>query len=624
MFDLKKELQNLPDAPGVYLMHDKDGEIIYVGKAKVLKNRVRQYFQSQKSHTQKVRAMVSHIAWFEYIITDSELEALVLECNLIKKHKPHYNILLKDDKHFPYIKITMNEEYPRLLVTRIMHNDGARYFGPYTGMSTVRNTIEVIKRIFLIPSCHRRFTEDIGKDRPCLNYQIKKCFAPCRGDASQPDFKRIFVDICRFLDGNQSELIAELTAEMQAASDILDFEKAAKLRDKVMGITAIQQRQKIVSDTHANQDIIAFACYDDKAFVEIFFVRGGRVTGRQNMRMDGVGELSDGEIMSGFLTQYYTNATFIPTELIIQHDIHDGDVVGDWLSGKLGRKVTITVPKRGDKVAIIKMVHKNAQQAIGEYKLYQLKKQADANVLGKLADYLGLNAPPRRIEAYDISNIAGTNNVGAMVVFTDALPDGGEYRKFRIKLVEGQDDYSSMCEMIYRRFKHAQKEMQEINAGTLEPNRAKFIMLPDLILLDGGKGHVAAVRQVLEKVGVDIPMFGMVKDNKHKFRGLIGSRTASEGETEIRLPGNSAAYSLVGNISEQVHKEAIAYHIKLRGKKGIASELANIDGIGDTRRKVLIKHFKSLDAIAAASAQELMSAGLDKRSAHNVWEHFNS
>lgn len=616
-FDLKKQLKNLPDAPGVYLMHDKDDTVIYVGKAKVLKNRVRQYFQSSKNHTGKVRAMVSHIAWFEYIITDSELEALVLECNLIKKYKPHYNILLKDDKHFPYLKVTMQEAYPRLIVTRRMENDGARYFGPYTGMTVVKNTLDVIKRIFLIPTCGRKFPDDIGKGRPCLNYQIKKCFAPCRGDIDPEEYRKVFSDICSFLEGKQDDLIEGLTENMNQAAQNLEFEKAASLRDKIASIQAVSQKQKIVSSSMADQDIVAFVCYDDKAFVEIFFVRYGRVIGRQNFRMDAIGELSDSEIMGEFLKQFYSSAVNFPTQLIISHEIEDSEVFAQFLSSRRGRKVEITVPKRGDKVSLIRMVERNARQAVEDYKLNRLKKQLNDGALEKLAGYLGLDAPLHRIESYDISNISGTSNVGAMVVFEDGVSAPNKYRKFRIKTVEGQDDYSSMAEVIYRRFSHAMREREQIEQGQLELEKAKFLPMPDLILLDGGKGHVSAVGKTMAELGVSVPLFGMVKDDHHRFRAL------TDGVREINLPKNSAAYSLVGNISEQVHKTAIEYHVKLRGKKGISSELANIDGIGTTRRKLLLKKFKSLEAIASAGVDELVDAGLDRRSAANVFDYFH-
>ncbi len=617
MFDLAQQLKNLPEAPGVYLMHDAQDRIIYVGKAKVIKNRVRQYFQSAKNHGAKVRAMVSHIAWFEYIITDSELEALVLECTLIKKHKPHYNILLKDDKHFPYIKVSMQDDYPRLTVTRKMTDDGARYFGPYTGMEIVRHMLDIVGRIFLIPTCARRFPADIGKGRPCLNYQINKCFAPCRGNTSREEYREVFAGICSFLEGRHDALIANLTAQMETASKDLAFERAASLRDKIISIRAVTQRQKVVSDSGADQDIVAFACYDGKAFVEIFFVRSGRVTGRQNFCIDDAEGLEDAEIMDGFLKQYYASAVFVPRELVLSCETEDKAVLNQYLSERLGRKVTITVPKRGEKKNIIKMVEKNAWQAVEDYKLKKLKKEADTGALQKLAACLQFGSVPNRIEAYDISNISGTSNVGAMVVFEGGVPAKSEYRKFRINSVAGQDDYASMSEMLCRRFTHAQREQQEIREGKLAPGKAKFTKLPDLVLLDGGKGHVSAARRTLDALGISLPLFGMVKDEKHKFRALV------DEESQFTLPKNSAAYTLVGNISEQVHKTAVAYHINLRGRKGISSELANIDGIGDVRRKLLMRRFKSVGAIAAASIQQLVAAGLDKRSAANVYAYFH-
>lgn len=617
MFDFKKQLKNLPDQPGVYLMHDKNDKIIYIGKAKVLKNRVRQYFMASKNHSAKVRAMVSHIAWFEYIVTDSNLEALVLECNLIKKHKPHYNILLKDDKHYPYIKVTMNEPYPKLTVTRVMKNDGARYFGPYTGMTVVRGTLDMIKRIFLIPTCKREFPRDIGKGRPCLNHQINKCFAPCTGAVSQEEYRAIFTQICSFLEGRQDELTGLLEQRMNAAAEALEFEKAADYRDKLAALRAVTQKQKIVSDRMANQDIAAFACYDDKAFIDIFFVRSGRVTGRQSHTIDGVGEMSDAEIMTEFLKRFYVDAAYIPDELIVQCDIEERELFIEWMSGRLGHKLIFTVPQRGDKSSLIKMALKNVELSIGNYKLDQLKKESQENTLAKLAEYLELPQVPNRIESYDISNIAGTSNVGVMVVFQNGVHDASLHRKFQIRSFEGQDDYMAMAEVLTRRLGRAASETDKIAAGTLERSKAKFLPLPDLILLDGGKGHVHAIAKVLEQAGAAIPLWGMVKDDKHRFRAL------TDGEREVTLPKNSDAFRLVGTISEQVHETAITYHTKLRGKKGLSSELSNIDGIGETRRKKLMKYFKSIDSIARASIDDLLAAGLDKRSAQNVYAYFN-
>ena len=617
MFDLKQQLKNLPDQPGVYLMHDKDDKIIYIGKAKVLKNRVRQYFMALKNHSPKVKAMVSHIAWFEYIVTDSELEALVLECNLIKKHKPHYNILLKDDKHYPYIKVSMNEPYPKLSVTRVMKNDGARYFGPYTGMGVVRGTLDVIKRVFLIPTCKREFPRDIGKGRPCLNYQINKCFAPCTGQISQEDYRAVYTQICSFLEGRQDELTDMLEEKMNAAAQALEFEKAADYRDKLSALRAVTQKQKIVSDRMANQDIAAFLCYDNKAFFDIFFVRSGRVIGRQSHIIDDVGELTDSEIMAEFLKRFYSNAAYIPNELIVQCDTEERELFIDWMSQRLGRKLTFTVPQRGDKSSLIKMALKNVELSIGDYKLNQLKKESQAKTLGKLAEYLGLAEAPKRIESYDISNIAGTSNVGVMVVFKNGIHDASLHRKFQIRSFEGQDDYLAMSEVITRRLGRAAAETDKIEKGILEKSKAKFLPLPDLILLDGGKGHVHAIAKVLEQTGFSIPLWGMVKDDKHRFRAL------TDGEREVMLPKNSDAFRLVGAISEQVHDTAISYHTKLRGKKGLSSELSNIEGVGETRRKKLMKYFRSIGSIAQADMDALLAAGIDKKTAQNVYDYFH-
>ncbi|MBE7026780.1 MAG: excinuclease ABC subunit UvrC [Ruminococcaceae bacterium] len=617
MFDLKKQLKNLPEQPGVYLMHDKDDNIIYIGKAKILKNRVRQYFNSSKSHSPKVRAMVNHIAWFEYIVTDSELEALVLECNLIKKYKPHYNILLKDDKHYPYIKVTMNEEYPKLAITRAMKNDGARYFGPYSGMGPVRQVLDVIKKIFLIPTCKRVFPRDIGKARPCLNCQINKCFAPCTGKVSQTEYREVFNNICSFLEGKTDELVGVLEKNMNDAANVLDFEKAALARDKIAAIKAITQKQKIVSDKMANQDVIAFKCYDGKAFIEVFFIRNGRVLGRKSCVIDDIDELSDTEIMSEFLKQFYTDATYIPNEIICQCETQEADLFVGWLSKRLGKKLVFSVPVRGEKAALVKMVQKNADLSIENYKLNMLKKETNKNTLEKLAEYIHLETAPKRIESYDISNISGTSNVGVMIAFKNGAYDSSLTRKFQIKSFEGSDDYMAMSEVVYRRIIRAKDEENKIQQGVLEKSKAKFLPLPDLILLDGGKGHVNTIKHVLEKEDVSIPLFGMVKDDKHHFRAL------TDGDIEITLPKNSPVYNLVCAISEKVHETAISYHAKMRGKKGLSSELSNINGIGEVKRKKLMRVFKSIDNIANAGLDELISAGIDKRSAQNVYDYFN-
>ncbi len=598
-------------------MHDKDDNIIYIGKAKVLKNRVRQYFMAQKSHGAKVRAMVSHIAWFEYIVTDSELEALVLECNLIKKHKPHYNILLKDDKHYPYIKVTISEPYPRLTVTRSIKPDGARYFGPYSGMSVVRDTLDVIKKIFLIPTCKRVFPRDIGKGRPCLNYQINKCFAPCRGEVSQGDYKKVFLDICSFLEGKTDALCDMLERNMNIASQKLEFERAAELRDKLNSLKSAAQKQKIVSGKMENQDIVAFKCYDSKAFFEIFFVRCGRISGRKSFVTNDIDELCDTQIMSEFLKQFYSDAPYIPGEIISSCDIDDKELFVAWLTSRLNKKLIFTVPKRGDKAALIRMVEKNVDLSIDDYKLNMLKKEVNKNALIKLKEYIGLSKTPKRIESYDISNISGTSNVGVMITYKNGVYDASCVRKFRIKSFEGSDDYMAMAEVIKRRIIRAKDEENKISQGTLKKGDAKFLPLPDLILLDGGKGHVNTILRVLADLDADISLYGMVKDDRHSFRAL------TDGKHEIDIPKNSPAYNLVCSISEKVHEVAIGYHRKLRGKKGLSSELSNIDGVGDVKRKKLMRYFKSIDNIANASIEELISSGIDKKTAKSVYDYFN-
>lgn len=617
MFDLEKQLKNLPEQPGVYLMHDKDDVIIYIGKAKILKNRVRQYFTDSKNHGAKVRAMISHIAWFEYIVTDSELEALVLECNLIKKHRPHYNILLKDDKHYPYIKINMNEPYPKLTVTRSMKNDGARYFGPYSGMGPVRSTLDVIKSVFLIPTCKKKFPKDIGRTRPCLNRQIGRCFAPCTGEVSGEDYREVFENICSFLDGKADDLISLLENQMNNASEALEFEKAAQLRDKINGVRSVIQKQKIVSDKMTNQDVCAFRCYDGRAFVEMFFVRSGRVTGRQSYTINDISDMSDVQIMSEFTKRFYTEAAYIPKEIILMCDIEQRELFESYLTERLKSKVSVRVPVRGEKAALIKMVLKNCDLSIENYKLTTLKKQANINALTSLAGYIGLEKTPLRIESCDISNISGTSNVGVVVTFKNGVYEPSLLRKFQIKSFEGANDYMAMSEVFTRRIKRAYDEENKINEGKMEKSKAKFLPLPDLILLDGGKGHVHAIEKVFDELNVKIPLFGMVKDDRHSFRAL------TDGKKEIILPKNSPAFNMVFSISEQVHDSAIKYHIKMRGKKGLSSEISNIDGVGDVKRRKLIKYFKSIDNIARADTQDLIKAGIDKKTAKNIYEYFN-
>ncbi len=615
MFDLEEELKNLPDNPGVYLMHNADGEIIYVGKAKVLKNRVRQYFHSSANHTPKVRAMVSNIAYFEYIITDSESEALALECNLIKKHRPKYNILLKDDKHYPYLKVTMNEEYPRLFKVRKLQKDGAKYYGPYVCGSALKNTLEIIRKIFKPPTCHRVFPRDIKKGRPCLNYHIHACFAPCTGRVTKEEYRRVFSDICRFLEGNHTELLNELEKNMRAASQRLEFERAADIRDKISSIRNITEKDKIINANHqTDRDVIAIAREDNITFAEVFFVRGGKVIGRESYSIENGAKSSDEDILTDFVKQFYRECEYVPHEILTQCEINDREAIEKWLSEK--RSVHIKVPKRGEKADMVEMVAKNARLALDNYKLTALKAREKNKALDELAKVIGAADVPKRIEAYDISNISGSDNVGGMAVFENGRAAKRKYRVFKIKSFEGADDYAAMTEVIYRRFRHGAEEEKQIAEGRLLRQNAKFLPYPDLILLDGGRGHLNTVTELMEMMDISIPVFGMVKNDRHRTRGLISDKG------EIEMSPTSPAFKLITNIQDEVHNTAITYHRKLHGK--IDSELDKIEGIGEKRRKSLLTKYGSVDKIKEADINELADTeGMNYKAASSVYEYFH-
>ena len=616
MFDLEQELKNLPSNPGVYIMHNKDDKVIYVGKAKVLKNRVRQYFQKNSNHTPKVIAMVSNIAYFEYIVTDSEREALVLECNLIKKYRPKYNILLKDDKQYPYLKVTLNEEYPKILTTRRLLNDGAKYYGPYMGKGTIRKNLEIVQKLFKPPMCKRKFPDDIKKGRPCLNYHINKCFAPCTGNVSKEEYRDIFEQICGFLDGNHKELTAKLTAEMKKASAELKFEKAALLRDKINSIAELDEKQKIINtEKQTDKDVIAFAKNENTAFCEVFFVRGGKIIGRENYKLDNISQSTDNEIITDFVKQFYQSSLFIPEEILTQYEIEDTDVIADWLREKRGKKVVISSPKIGDKLKLVKMVKLNADVALSNYTIMQMKEKEKNTLLEDMQMQLGLENIPYRIEAYDISNIQGADNVGAMAVFENGKPAKRKYRIFKIKSFEGADDYGAMKEVIYRRFRHAREEEEQIASGEMNNGDARFLPLPDLILLDGGKGHLSVISELMELMDNDTPVFGMVKNDRHRTRGLVGK------DGEIELSPTGAVFKLITHIQDEVHDAAIGYHRKLRGK--IDSELEKIPGIGEKRRNILLTKFGSIDKIKEADIETLEKA-VDKKTAKNIFDYFRS
>ena len=616
-FDLESELKNLPDQPGVYIMHDSEGTIIYVGKAKILKNRVRQYFRKSSNHTPKVLAMVSNVAYFEYIVTDTETEALALECNLIKKHRPKYNILLKDDKHYPYLKVTINEPYPRIMKVRKVLRDGAKYYGPYMGAGTLKNTMEIVQKLFKPPTCRRRFPQDIKKGRPCLNYHINTCFAPCTGRVSKDEYRQVFFDICRFLDGGHKDMIKNLEEEMRTASKNLEFERAAALRDQIHAVREIEERQKAINTDKLNdKDVIALAAEENLAFCETLFIRAGKITGHESYKIDNAANSSPEEIVSDFVKQFYINGIDIPDEILTQYEVSDAELVAELLREKKGKKVTIAVPKRGEKSELVKMADKNAQTSLGNYRIKLLQEKEKNFVLEDMKNILGLEKLPKRIEAYDISNIQGQDNVGGMAVFENGKSAKRKYRVFKIKSFEGADDYAAMREVIYRRFRRALDEEEQLAAGKITAKDARFLPLPDVILLDGGKGHLSAVTELMEEMDSEIPVFGMVKDDKHRTRALI----SEHGEAAI--PRTSALFKLITHIQDEVHDTAITYHRKLHGK--ISSELDKIPGIGEKRRNTLLTMFGSIDKIKEANISELKRAdGMDWKSAESVYNYFH-
>ena len=615
MFNLAEELKNLPDQPGVYIMHDSKDTVIYVGKAKILKNRVRQYFRGSEKHTPKVRAMVSKISYFEYIVTGTEMEALVLECNLIKKYRPKYNILLKDDKTYPYIKVNMQKDYPTVQSTRTLRNDGAKYFGPYIGMGTVKNNLDVIQKIFKPPLCTRKFPEDIGKGRPCLNFHIKNCIAPCTGGISKEEYRSVFEDICDFLAGGHDKLIKDMTEKMMVLSNEMEFEKAAILRDRIKSIKTLDEKQRIVnSDKQNDQDVIDVEIFDNKAFVEIFFVRVGKIIGRESFRLDDAEDKS--LALLEYIKQFYSRALVIPQEILIGTEIEDRELISQWLTGQKGKKVSVLVPQRGKKADLMKLARKNVEQSIVNYKALKQREEERFNKGEELAKILGLVKPVNRIEAYDISNISGTNNVAGMVVFKNGRPLKSAYRKFKIKSFEGPDDYSAMREVIYRRFLNALEEEEMLSNGQIKEADLKFLPLPDVIFVDGGKGHINAVKSMLEEIEFSVPVFGMVKNDKHKTRGLL------DGDSEVEIKMTSSLFNFITTIQDEVHRYAISYHRKLRTEALIRSELDNIVGVGEKKRKILLEKFGSIDAISSASKEELKDSGIDEKTAENILEYF--
>jgi len=620
MFDIQEELRKMPDKPGVYLMKDKKGKIIYVGKAVVLKNRVRQYFQSLSGQSSKVRAMVPLIEEFEYIVTDSELEALILECNLIKKYRPKFNVLLKDDKTYPYIKVTMNEEYPRVIMTRRVQKDGGRYFGPYTNVAAVKETIKILKKLFPMKTCKKVLPRDIGKERPCLNYYIYQCLGPCQGNVDKEEYRTVMKDICSFLSGRQDRIIKRLEEQMKTASENMEFEKAARIRDKINSIKHISEKQKVLSTSDVDQDAVAFAKDETDACIQVFFIRGGKLIGREHFIFEGMSDVEDGELIASFMKQFYSTAEFVPHEILIQSEIDEIDLLQEWLSEKRGGKVYIKVPKKGDKHYLIEMVAQNAQVALEQFKRrIKVEEETTGESLKELSEILGLDEVPRRIEAYDISNTGSSEMVASMVVFEDGMPNNREYRKFRIKSQDGQNDYGSMQEVIYRRFRRAEMEKSLQAANNIYDVEKGFSKLPDVIFVDGGLGHLNAANEVLKELGIhDIPVFGMVKDNKHRTRGLVTPKG------EIELSENISVLRLVTYIQNEAHRFAVEYNKKLRKDRYKSSELDNIEGVGEKRRKALLKHFGSISRIKTAEVEELaVVEGISKSTAQKIYDYFH-
>ncbi|HBG1829451.1 excinuclease ABC subunit UvrC [Clostridioides difficile] len=600
MFDIQEHLKKLPSEPGVYLMKDKYDHIIYVGKAISLKNRVRQYFQSSKNHTSKVKSMVKNIYKFEYIITDSELEALILECNLIKRYRPKYNVVLRDDKTYPYIKVTTNEDYPRILKVRRVLKDKAKYFGPYTNITAVNDTLELISSTYPIRSCKIDIDKAIkNKTRPCLNLHINKCLGPCTGNVSKEEYGKMIEEIIMCLSGKEEKLMELLKEKMNESSMNFRFEEAAVYRDKIKSLEEMIQKQKIdatVSDL--NQDVVAMARAHNEACVQVFFIRNGKIVGREHFILEGVMDSPRASILSSFVKQFYNEQEYIPKELIIEDEIEDSSILEEWLSSKKGQKVTIRVPQKGEKKSLVEMVRKNAVEYLEKFSdMNKRKYEKSIEALEELKQILNLEKLPIRIEAYDISNIQGVDSIGSMVVYTNAKKDKKEYRRYKIKTVIGPNDYDSMAEIVDRRLKHGN--------------------LPDLILLDGGKGQVSAVKKVLELNDVDIPLWGMYKDDKHRTKGLICK------EKEIELDKTTNLYRFIASIQEEVHNYAITYHRSLRNKALTKSILDDIQGIGEKRKKSLLNHFKDVDAIKKATMEELLEVdGMNKSIADNVYNFF--
>lgn len=611
-FNIQEELKKLPGKPGVYLMHDEKDAIIYVGKAISLKNRVRQYFQSSRNKGAKIEQMVTHISRFEYIVTDSELEALVLECNLIKEHRPKYNTMLMDDKTYPFIKVTVNEPFPRVMMARRMKKDKAKYFGPYTSAGAVKDTIELIRKLYHIRSCNRSLPKDIGKERPCLNYHIHQCYAPCQGYISREEYRKSIDEVVRFLNGNYDPILKELEEKMLDASENLEFEKAIEYRELLASVQKIAQKQKITDTAGDDRDIIAMASEGEDAVVQVFFIRGGRLIGRDHFYLKIAENDTKSEILSSFIKQFYAGTPYIPAELMLPEEIEDQEIIEEWLTTRREHKVRLRIPKKGTKEKLVELAQKNAQMVLKNDK--ERLKREEGRTIGavkELEKILGLTGIIR-MEAYDISNTNGFDSVGSMVVYEHGKPKRNDYRKFKIKSVQGPDDYASMNEVLTRRFEHGLRERQD------ESETGGFQAFPDLIMMDGGRGQVNIALEVLEKLNLHVPVCGMVKDDNHRTRGLYFNNV------ELPIDRNSECFRLITRIQDEAHRFAITFHRQLRSKGQVHSILDDIPGVGPARRKDLMRSFENIEAIRNATVDDLKELpSMNEKSAQEVYKFFH-
>ncbi len=619
MFDIEEELKKLPHKPGVYLMHDADDAIIYVGKAIDLFNRVHSYFRAGTKKSPKIEKMVTLIERFEYIITDSELEALVLENNLIKEHSPKYNTMLKDDKTYPYIKVTVGEAYPRVLFSRTMKKDKSRYFGPYTSAGAVKDTIELLNKLFQLRTCNRSLPKEIGNDRPCLNYHIKQCLAPCQGSVSSEEYRTRVAQALEFLNGNYGILLKDLESKMKEASAAMEFEEAIRYRDLYNSVKQVAQKQKITDSDGEDKDIIALAKDEEDAVVQVFFIRSGKLIGREHFYMTHVQDTEEEQILLDFVKQFYAGTPYIPKELMLQTAIEEQEILEKWLTGRKGSRVYIRVPRKGTKEKLVELAGNNARLVLSQDR--EKLKREEGRTIGavkEIASLLGVENASR-MEAFDISNINGFENVGSMVVFEKGKPKRSDYRKFKIRTVSGPDDYACMKEVLTRRFVHGMEEARELQKQDMDREFGSFTRFPDLLLMDGGRGQVNVALEVLSELHIDIPVCGMVKDDNHRTRGLYFQNV------ELPIDTRSEGFKLITRIQDEAHRFAIEYHRSLRSKGQVKSILDDIPGVGPARRKALMRHFASIQDIRQASVEELLEIPeLSRAAAEEIYQFFHS